>query len=61
LKELWWIDNHEKENSINALVSFLKLCPALEQLVVMVGLFELSRLTLSTRINLVGLFGKTFF
>lgn len=32
LRELWWIDNHENENSINALVSFLKLCPALEQL-----------------------------
>lgn len=34
LKELWWIDNHENENSINALISFLKLCPALEQLVI---------------------------
>ncbi|WJX21657.1 hypothetical protein P8452_11058 [Trifolium repens] len=34
LRELWWIDNHENENSINALVSFLKLCPALEQLFV---------------------------
>jgi hypothetical protein len=36
LRELWWIDNHENENSINALISFLKLCPALEQLFVMV-------------------------
>lgn len=36
LRELWWIDNHENENSINALVSFLKLCPALEQLFVMI-------------------------
>lgn len=38
LRELWWVDNdnHEGENSIRALVSFLKLCPALEQLYVMV-------------------------
>ncbi|XP_027366420.1 F-box protein At2g39490 isoform X2 [Abrus precatorius] len=34
LRELWWIDNYKDENSINALVSFLKLCPALEQLFV---------------------------
>ncbi|XLR45558.1 hypothetical protein HN51_029670 [Arachis hypogaea] len=32
LKELCWIGSHKDENSINALVSFLKLCPALEQL-----------------------------
>ncbi|XP_057428042.1 F-box protein At2g39490 isoform X2 [Lotus japonicus] len=37
LRELWWIDNHVYENSIDALVSFLKLCPALEQLFVTVG------------------------
>ncbi|KAE9589281.1 hypothetical protein Lal_00000511 [Lupinus albus] len=32
LRELWWIDNYKDENNIDALVSFLKLCPALEQL-----------------------------
>ncbi|MED6207856.1 hypothetical protein PIB30_039492 [Stylosanthes scabra] len=32
LKELCWIGSHKDENSINALLSFLKLCPALEQL-----------------------------
>ncbi|CAJ1977713.1 unnamed protein product [Sphenostylis stenocarpa] len=36
IRELWWIHNHKGENSINALVSFLKLCPALEQLFVTV-------------------------
>ncbi|CAL5210253.1 unnamed protein product [Lathyrus oleraceus] len=36
LKELWWIENHENKNSINALVSFLKLCPSLEKLFVMI-------------------------
>ncbi|CAK8574317.1 unnamed protein product [Lathyrus sativus] len=36
LKELCWIQNHENKNSINALVSFLKLCPALERLFVMI-------------------------
>ncbi|KAK7270080.1 hypothetical protein RIF29_22978 [Crotalaria pallida] len=35
LKELRWIDNYKDENNIDALVSFLKLCPALEQLFVM--------------------------
>ncbi|XP_061372273.1 F-box protein At2g39490-like [Gastrolobium bilobum] len=34
LRELRWIDKHMHENSIDALVSFLKLCPALEQLFV---------------------------
>ncbi|XP_027935388.1 F-box protein At2g39490 [Vigna unguiculata] len=34
IRELWWIHNHKAENSINILVSFLKLCPALEQLFV---------------------------
>ncbi|MED6119621.1 hypothetical protein PIB30_013253 [Stylosanthes scabra] len=37
LKELYWIGSHKDENSINALVSFLKLCPALEQLSFAVG------------------------
>ncbi|XP_058772035.1 F-box protein At2g39490-like [Vicia villosa] len=36
LKELWWIENHENKNSISALVSFLKLCPALERLFIMI-------------------------
>ncbi|CAI8601601.1 unnamed protein product [Vicia faba] len=36
LKELWWIGNHEYENSIDALLSFLKLCPALKQVFVMI-------------------------
>ncbi|KAL5066745.1 hypothetical protein RYX36_017632 [Vicia faba] len=36
LRELCWIGNHENENSINALLSFLQLCPALEQLIVMI-------------------------
>ncbi|XP_020210608.1 F-box protein At2g39490 isoform X1 [Cajanus cajan] len=34
IRELWWIHNHKGENSIDTLVSFLKLCPALEQLFV---------------------------
>ncbi|BAT83073.1 hypothetical protein LR48_Vigan07g094000 [Vigna angularis] len=35
LRELWWIDNYnKKEFSMEALFSFLKLCPSLEQLVV---------------------------
>ncbi|RDY14013.1 F-box protein, partial [Mucuna pruriens] len=34
IREPWWIHNYEGENSIDALVSFLKLCPALEQLFV---------------------------
>ncbi|KAG4918557.1 hypothetical protein JHK85_056838 [Glycine max] len=37
IRELWWIHNHRGENSMEALVSFLKLCPALEQLFVTVG------------------------
>lgn len=36
LRELWWIDNYMDGNNIGALVSFLKLCPALEQLFVMI-------------------------
>ncbi|ESW14710.1 hypothetical protein PHAVU_007G010900 [Phaseolus vulgaris] len=35
IRELWWIHNHKAENSINSLVCFLQLCPALEQLFVM--------------------------
>ncbi|KAK7310420.1 hypothetical protein RJT34_07934 [Clitoria ternatea] len=34
LRELRWIGNHMDENSMNNLVSFLKLCPALEQIFV---------------------------
>ncbi|XP_009357672.3 F-box protein At2g39490 [Pyrus x bretschneideri] len=34
LKELWWIDNWEERFSIDPLISFIKLCPALEQLYV---------------------------
>ncbi|KAG5005518.1 hypothetical protein AAZX31_10G275500 [Glycine max] len=34
IRELWWIHNHRGENSMDTLVSFLKLCPALEQLFV---------------------------
>ncbi|TKY50652.1 F-box protein [Spatholobus suberectus] len=34
IRELWWIHNHKGENGIDALVSFLKLCAALEQLFV---------------------------
>ena len=41
LRELWWIDSHKNENNIDALVSFLKLCPALEQLFVTVSLISL--------------------
>ncbi|KAL2323908.1 hypothetical protein Fmac_022966 [Flemingia macrophylla] len=32
IRELWWIHNHKDENSVDTLVSLLKLCPALEQL-----------------------------
>ncbi|TKY64905.1 F-box protein [Spatholobus suberectus] len=35
LRELWWIDNYNNdEYNMDALFSFLKLCPALEQLFV---------------------------
>ncbi|KAG4922897.1 hypothetical protein JHK82_051876 [Glycine max] len=35
LRELWWIDNYNKdESNKDALFSFLKLCPTLEQLFV---------------------------
>ncbi|KAL5167593.1 F-box protein [Glycine soja] len=35
LRELWWIDNYNKdESNKDALFSFLKLCPSLEQLFV---------------------------
>lgn len=34
LKELWWIDNQEQGFNIDALISFLKLCPSLERLFV---------------------------
>ncbi|KAG2730155.1 hypothetical protein I3760_01G279700 [Carya illinoinensis] len=34
LKELWWIDNYTERYDSDALISFLKLCPALEQLFV---------------------------
>ncbi|XP_002531979.2 F-box protein At2g39490 [Ricinus communis] len=34
LKELWWIDNSDQEYDCDALISFLKLCPSLEQLFV---------------------------
>ncbi|WJX75530.1 hypothetical protein P8452_59056 [Trifolium repens] len=35
LRELWWIDSYYKnEYSMDALVTFLKLCPSLEQLFV---------------------------
>ncbi|XP_030932488.1 F-box protein At2g39490 [Quercus lobata] len=36
LKELWWIDNSSEGYNSDALISFLKLCPALEQLFVTV-------------------------
>jgi hypothetical protein len=39
LKELWWIDNSSQGYNIDALISFLKLCPALEQLFVTVSFF----------------------
>lgn len=41
LRELWWIDSYYKDDeySMDALFSFLKLCPALEQLFVTVCLF----------------------
>ncbi|RHN44748.1 putative F-box domain, leucine-rich repeat domain, L domain-containing protein [Medicago truncatula] len=34
LRELWWIDNYKDEYCMDALFSFLKLCPSLEQLFV---------------------------
>ncbi|XP_062154081.1 F-box protein At2g39490 isoform X3 [Alnus glutinosa] len=34
LKKLWWIDNSTEGYNSEALISFLKLCPALEQLFV---------------------------
>ncbi|KAF5467241.1 hypothetical protein F2P56_017088 [Juglans regia] len=34
LKELWWIDNYTERYNSDALISFLKLCPALGQLFV---------------------------
>ncbi|KAE7996835.1 hypothetical protein FH972_001524 [Carpinus fangiana] len=34
LKKLWWIDNSTQGYNSEALISFLKLCPALEQLFV---------------------------
>lgn len=40
LKELWWIDNSSQGYNIDALISFLKLCPALEQLFVTVSFFN---------------------
>jgi hypothetical protein len=37
LRELWWIDSYYKdEYSMDALITFLKLCPSLEQLFVTV-------------------------
>lgn len=38
LRELWWIDSYKDEYNMDALFCFLKLCPALEQLFVTVGL-----------------------
>ena len=40
LKELWWIDNSSEGYNSDALISFLKLCPALEQLFVTVSFFN---------------------
>jgi len=38
LRELWWIYNYNKdESNKDALFSFLKLCPTLEQLFVTVS------------------------
>uniref|UniRef100_A0A2P2K3R9 F-box family protein n=1 Tax=Rhizophora mucronata TaxID=61149 RepID=A0A2P2K3R9_RHIMU len=37
LKELWWIDNLDERYDSEVLVSFLKLCPSLEQLFVTVS------------------------
>ncbi|KAG5239801.1 F-box family protein [Salix suchowensis] len=34
LKELWWIDNSNERYDSDALISFLKLCPSLQQLFV---------------------------
>ncbi|GLT88993.1 hypothetical protein SLE2022_069970 [Rubroshorea leprosula] len=34
LRELWWIDNQDQGFNIDALISFLKLCPSLERLFV---------------------------
>lgn len=39
LKKLWWIDNSTEGYNSEALISFLKLCPALEQLFVTVSFF----------------------
>lgn len=40
LKELWWIDYSEGGHNADALMAFLKLCPALERLFVTVHFFH---------------------
>lgn len=40
LKELWWIDYSEGGYNADALMAFLKLCPALERLFVTVHFFH---------------------
>ncbi|GAB2222787.1 hypothetical protein Droror1_Dr00016914 [Drosera rotundifolia] len=38
LKEVWWIDNSMDQWKIESLISFLKLCPVLEKLLITVDL-----------------------
>ncbi|KAI5578719.1 hypothetical protein BDE02_08G045300 [Populus trichocarpa] len=43
LKELWWIDNSNERYDGEALISFLKLCPSLQQLFVTVSVLRIYR------------------
>lgn len=43
LKELWWIDNSNERYDGEALISFLKLCPSLQQLFVTVSVLSIYR------------------
>ena len=39
LRELWWIDSSMDKHNIDALLTFLKLCPSLEKLFITVTVF----------------------
>ncbi|XVF23828.1 hypothetical protein REPUB_Repub13aG0073200 [Reevesia pubescens] len=51
LRELWWIDCSMEKDNVNALLSFLKLCPCLERLYVTIDPNTRSTKKLSAKVK----------